>query len=377
MNQTETLEPEPQFTPEPYSEPAPTPKKRRFGLWLILMLLLLLGGSGGFAYKLWHRLEHSEQARNQEIERASGQVEQLRQHVHDLQARLETDVESRLDGLYEQHKALERSLKTLYVEQHRQDGGKNWSMAEILYLLGIAHQRLLLAQDIDSALAALQAADKRLAQSRDPRFIEVREQVGRDIQALRDIEQPDIAGFALKLSEYIRKVDDLPLYQGYQSITKTAAASAEAADEPVREDPAENWQEAAEAIWGQLEQLVTVRYNTSNDAALLAPEQRYFLRENLRLHLENARFFLIRRDTAQFHAALELIQGWLEQYYDQHAASIQTLMQDIEHMRGVALTFPLPNLNLTLEALQAISDQDLEAELKKAPSSLDKASVAQ
>jgi uroporphyrin-3 C-methyltransferase len=52
------------------------------------------------------------------------------------------------------------------------------------------------------------------------------------------------------------------------------------------------------------------------EAALLSPEQSFFLRENLKLRLLNARLALLSRQTDSVRADLASAGAWLGKYFD-------------------------------------------------------------
>ena len=83
--------------------------------------------------------------------------------------------------------------------------------AEIEYFLQTANNRIDLAKDSSTALAALEAADQRLGLLSDPSLRRVRAQVLDEIQALKAVEQPDIELIALTLSSIAKQVPGLPL----------------------------------------------------------------------------------------------------------------------------------------------------------------------
>lgn len=340
--------------------PAPKPKRSRFGFWLVVFLFLLLGAAGGASYLLWQQLELQRAQLQQEISAVMPKLTALNQELETLQGRMQNDFSAQVAELQSQQANLERSLRELYARQRTSASEEDWNVAEVVYLLNIANQRLILAQDVTAAIAALQAADKRLQQNTDPRVLPVREQLARDLKVLREAPQPDITGMTLKISNYSRGVDELPLQQGYQEQSQKAAET-QASEAPAAQISITDWRAWLSKIWSEMKQLVVIRRNNSGEVGLLAPEQRYFLTANLRLYLESARFYLLRRDSAQFHETLTTVSTWLDKYYDDRAPAIQALKQDLAHMQAQDLTVPAANLDATLKALQQLSDERLKA----------------
>lgn len=345
----------PDRTPPPSSSPPAKKKKRsHFGFWFILLLLILLGAGGWFGYQLWLELQALRGGLEQQVKGLEHNGQQLQQQLGDLKAEKQS-LQQDLETLHAQYQGLEKSMRSLYREQRKAGDEQDWSIAEVLYLLSAAHQRLLLAQDVPAALAALQAADKRLQHFTDPRFLNVREQLAKDMNKLRTLESADINGMALRLRQALANIDDFPLLQGQQA--STMSLDEVTASETASSEAQPSWQAMLDAVWKEAQSLVTIRYNNSGDVGLLAPEQRYFLRQNLRLKLETARFALLRQDTKLFHSALEQVQEWLNRYYDVSDAQVKLLLSEVANMQSQELAPPLPDISASLKALQALANE--------------------
>ena len=70
-----------------------------------------------------------------------------------------------------------------------------------------------------------------------------------------------------------------------------AQTSATANDDPA--GSGNRWQRLARSLWQELKSLLVISRTDKNNAALLAPQERYFLYQNLRLQLEAARLAAI------------------------------------------------------------------------------------
>lgn len=345
----------PADTLPPQPSPAPKPKKRsRFGFWFIVLLLALLGAGGWYGQQMWLELQRLRGDLTEQVQQLQQDKQQASQRLEQLEQNREA-LEQRLVQVDEQYRGLEKSLRQLYALQSQAGDEQDWSVAEVLYLLSAAQQRLLLARDVSGALAALQAADRRLRHFPDPRFLAVREQLAADMRKLRALEQADINGMALRLKQALDNLEQLPLLQGQQSSAETVAE----ASTPTR--TAEGWRDMLGLVWEELRQLVIIRYNDSGDVGLLAPKQRYFLQQNLRLKLENARFALLRGDSAQFHSALADALQWLQRYYDQSNQQVTLLLTDLGAMQTQELAPELPDISQSLNALQALSEESAPA----------------
>lgn len=345
----ESLEPEAleDSPPKPSKPSKPAKSGGRWKWILLLVVMALLAGGMYFGQQLVAELTRNRTLLKQSLERADGDVQALREQLLTLQKQLNDTIQPRLEKLQNQQLGMRETLTALHQRQNAARDGA-WNVAEVIYLLQVAQQRLLLSQDTASALAALQAADKRLRQAGDPRFLPIRDLLAKDMNRLRAVEQPDIAGMALRLADYADQAPGLPLLQGAQGSEEVAAAESSTAQPTA-------WTDLPGAVWKELRELIVIRRNQGGEAGLLTPEQRELLTWNLRLKLESARFALLRRDAPQFGKEAEILLRWLDRYYDGNAKPVRMLREDLQAMRAAPLRPELPGLARTVSALRDLA----------------------
>jgi uroporphyrin-3 C-methyltransferase len=210
-------------------------------------------------------------------------------------------------------------LEALYQELSR--SRDEWVLAEIEQVLTIASQQLQLAGNVQVALAALQTADARLARPGRPQFLPLRKVFARDIERLKTAPSLDVPGLVVKLDQLIAAVDSLPLMQDARpqatAVTKRESDGL--------------WERLVAELLGELKQLVRIQNVENADPALLSPPQAFFLRENLKLRLLNARLALLARDETAYRGDVKVAASWLERYFDTRsqaaAATVVTLKQ--------------------------------------------------
>ncbi len=88
---------------------------------------------------------------------------------------------------------------------------------------------------------------------------------------------------------------------------------------------------------------------------LIAPEQAFFLRENLKLRLLNARLALLSRqfDTAQ--SDLRDAQSALERYFDRSARRTANAIDLVRQVSAQARQVVVPRPDATLAAIAAVA----------------------
>ena len=258
--------------------------------------------------------------------------------VRDAQAKI-----GALEAKQLESQSQQLALESLYQELSR--SRDEWVLAEVEQALTIASQQLQLAGNVRAALAALQSADARLARSDRPQFIGLRKVVARDIERLKAAPDLDIAGMTLRIDQVISAVDQMPLLvDGRPSVPDAKQAASEAQDSW--------WRRSWRGIWDEFKGLVRVQRLDAADSSLLAPESRYFLRENLKLRLLHARLALLQRDEPAFRADIKAAQGWLNRYFDTRQKSVAGAAQTLAQLNAAAVNVDLPTIADSLNAVR-------------------------
>jgi len=208
----------------------------------------------------------------------------------------------------------------------------------------LAAQQLLLAGNVQGAVLALQAADNRLAAAESPQYIGLRKAFGRDLDRLKALPRVDLPGMSVRLESVVPAIDQLPLaidIRPPESITP---------HEPAATGPA--WQRLLLDTWSEFKGLVRIQRFDREEPSLMAPGQTFFLRENLKLRLLNARLAMLARDQWTFRNELAAARALLERYFNRDDKSVQTAIGALDQLGGAELTIDLPTLNESLSAIR-------------------------
>jgi len=252
---------------------------------------------------------------------------------------------------------LKRSVSALYEKETQTS--VDWVIAEAEYLVLAAMQRLALERDVDTAIAALRAADERLRSVDHPDLLPIREQLIKDISALEAVNRTDIEGLAIFLAKTIDQVDSLPTKPIAEQVTPFGTVRDE-------EYGIKDWRRLAYAVWSDLVDLVEVKDADLPDGVLFDPELRYFLQQNLKLELGSARLAVLRRDQANLAASVGLIKRQLDAYYDVDDAAVKSILNRLEDSLKLDLDPKIPNVSGSLDALRKLrADQRAAAEAKR------------
>jgi uroporphyrin-3 C-methyltransferase len=250
-------------------------------------------------------------------------------------------------------------------------------LADIDASIRVAMQQSAITGSVEPLATALRQADERLARYPQPRLERVRRAVLQDIDRVKAAAQVDLPTVLLRLDEAVRLADDLPLVAAVdrrpgrseaRALSKLSApaeaASASAAARPASAASGtgaagpswprwigENARLMLAQAWSEVRALVQVSRIDDPDAALLAPEQAFFVRENVKLRLLNARLALLSRQYDIAQADLRDAQSMIDRYFDRGSRRVVAASDQVRQLAGQARQVALPRPDATLAAL--------------------------
>jgi uroporphyrin-III C-methyltransferase len=230
----------------------------------------------------------------------------------------------------------------------------------------VALQQNAITGSAEPLVATLKQSDERLARYNQPRLEGVRRAITRDLDRVKAVSVTDISTLTIKLDDVVRMVDELPLLSVAEPRKGAGGPPAVALPprKPANPAPAvgtlawfrdlgESWDAAWLRIWLEAKSLVRVTRIDHPDAMLLAPEQAFFLRENLKLRLLNARLALLSRQFETAQADLKIALSSLERYFDKTSRRSLLAAELIRQVAAQARQVGVPRPDDTLAALAA------------------------
>lgn len=229
----------------------------------------------------------------------------------------------------------------------------DWLLAEAEYLLRIANQRLLIEKDIRGALAALEAGDEVLNESDDIGVYPVRQQLAREILALKGIADVDRTGLYLTLEAAIDSVhqltDDALAHERAPGFVTRAdeALGDEAGGEPGM--LSQGWSR----LKSTLAEVVVVRRLDEPVKPLLSPDQSAYARLNLQLMLEEAEMAVLRGHQALYQRSLTKAAEAIHEWYDGTNSQVAALTTTLDELKTRNIDPALPDISRSLSLLKA------------------------
>ena len=295
---------------------------------------------------LWQKLNRmqeqlarqSQDAGQQSLE-AKAWARQAQDTVKDNAARLSL-MEGRLGEVALQRGQLEELIQSL--SRSRDEN----LIVDIDSALRMAQQQAQLTGSTEPLLATLKSAQQRLQRLGQPRLAPVLRAIEKDMERLRSLQTPDIPGLLIRLDEGVAQIDALVL------ANQAPAPSAPASEAgPARSAWPAWWSQGLQQLMDPLRDLVRISRVNAPEALLLSPEQSFFLRENLKLKLLNARLGLLSRQYESVRADLAQTATAVRRYADPQSRKTQQLLQLLDQAQQQLQKGEPPRLEASLAAL--------------------------
>lgn len=349
--------------------PAAPRSTSRGALAVAIVVALLSVGAIGVAWDTHRRLRSLEQElvrRQQDSQGQATEARVLAKQSEDASREAAAKVallEARVSEV-----SLQRSQVEELVQALSRSRDEN-VVADIESAVRVSLQQSAITGSAEPLVATLQQVDERLARLNQPRLERVRRAVARDLDRVKAVGVADIAALGIRLDEVVRLVDELPLLASAEprrigadaparrasAAAVAASSSASAAEAGWRERAADFWQRSTATAWNEVRSLVRVTRIDHPDAVLAAPEQAFFVRENLKLRLLNARLALLSRRFDSAQADLRDAQSTLERYFDRGNKRVQSAGELLRQVATQARQTGVPRPDDTLAALAAVA----------------------
>lgn len=320
---------------------------------LAIVALLLALAAAGLAALQWYDARRRIAATQEELASRLRDISAVANEArHTASAAQETAREAQtkakaLEAQLAQSQSEQAALRSMYQDLSRTRD--EWELTEIEQVLHIAQQQLELLGNVHAALLALQLADARLARGDRLQFLPIRRALAHDIELLKSYPALDVPGMAVELDGLAQRVDALPLAFDERMPRPAASTAPQGARGYLARFGAE--------LWGELRQLLIVRRTAHPAPPLLPPPQAYFLRQNLKLELLNARLSLLLHDQQGYRQALRNAHNWIERYFDVHAKPTAAVLAQIKQLAAVSLDVKLPSIADSLDAVRRYKAQ--------------------
>ncbi|MGH8548412.1 MAG: uroporphyrinogen-III C-methyltransferase [Methylococcales bacterium] len=349
---------------------------------LILLIVLLVGGAGFFFLQ---QLRSEQEGLGGALDKGDRRLASLGDQLTALQSlmsTLQSQMATMQNSFATRESKLERELASFQEHQGNRltavkaelsDSIANiqdllnrtrgdWMIADAEYLLSVANQRLNLVGDVKTSLVALQAADERLRDSGNPGVFKVREQVAREINALKNLRPVDIVAVFSKIRILADQIAELPIFLPHSGVVQQEVDKAKP---EAKTGEISSVNDFLDSAIEDLKGLVVVRRSDREIDVILQPEEVRVIRQELRLKLEMARLAFLERDSTLFLQNIEEIQNWLAAHFRSDAPETKKFEAELGALKTVGLDIDYPDISGSLKLLENLAALRLETDKYK------------
>ena len=359
---------------------------KKTGTALSLLAILIALGVGGAGYyfgqqqvaeiqqKLTALESQSGVAVSAPVSDNSGQVTQLEQGLKTAQDKVE-QLEQLVAGKTSEIATLQAQVKQVSQLAGAQQPS-DWLFSEADFLLNNALRKLVLDNDVDTAVSLLKLADETLVKVNNSQANAIRTAINQDLKQLLSLSSVDQNAVMQKLSQLANTVDELQALNVNfdEAPEKSGKLSDDIAD----------WQQNVEkSATSFLNHFIRISpKQTADKKELLAPNQDIYLRENIRLRLQLAIMAVPRQQDELYKQSLDAVASWVRSYFDTNAEVTQNFLKSVDELADSSIYVDAPGQLQSLTLLDKylnrapLDVQKVEIEADKAIETMPKAESA-
>jgi len=339
----------------------PNTKKSGSGLsiFAILISLIALGGTG-FSWYLTHiKNINSNTDLAIGVTEIGGEVTRISDSVARLKAeqaktvsqaeltnqllKASSSTDKQVSAIKQKQTQLSESLTK--VNENLQKGANQYVIDEVSQLLKLGNNSAIFSNDAKSAIQAFTMADIQLKELANPRFSEVRRKINEEILQLKSVKQVDTESIIATLNAISNSISKLPL-ENEPPVTDIPAIEKDSENMTVRSE--------LNRMWHDILHSVTIQKIDQPPKPLLAPQERYFLNQNIELQLVKAEIALLQNKQTVFNDSISEATTWLNDYFDLKNEEVQDTLGELATLKKVTLDNKLPSVAGSYDLLQSI-----------------------
>lgn len=251
--------------------------------------------------------------------------------------RQQTQLTQTLNNLEKVQKFNTKRLESMSTYQ-----ANRWLASEALYLLKIADRKISLDRDTLTATYLIKDAQQLLKRSQAPEFALIVDSMQQDLKYVKTIQQQAALKVDETINDMLVSLNKVPMLVIPETKPKPL---------PVK-TPREtklNWYQHLTVTWHEiLADIVTIRHHEGNAPEFISPKQAWYVKENIRLRLQNAELAFYRQEFNSFQQAITLALKWLQTYSDVNHPKVAVMIKTLNKLKQVN---PVQTPQLTLHSI--------------------------
>jgi uroporphyrin-3 C-methyltransferase len=313
--------------------------------WFWGIALVAVGGLVGSTL-VWQKLANIQEQLARQSADSGAQASEARATARQAQ---ELAMETAAKLAVTEARLSEVSLQRTQLEELMQSLSRSRDenmVVDIESAIRLAQQQAQLTGSVEPLLAALKSADQRIARAAQPRLTPLQRAIAKDVARIKGTALADTPALLVKLDELVLLAEEIPVANAVGAQRPTVQLQRKP-DETV----SSWWMRVGLVVRDELRSLVRVSRIEEPDAALQTPEQSFFLRENLKLKLLNAKLGLLSRQIDSARSDLASASSAMGRFFDASSRKTQTAQALLQQMQTQMKALEVPRVDETLAAL--------------------------
>lgn len=318
--------------------------------WLRGVALVAVAGVFG-SVLLWHKLGSIQEQLARQTAESGTQAGEARATAKQAQElAIETAAKLAVLDARLSEVALQRSQLEALMQSVSRSRDENL-VVDMESSLRLAQQQAQLTGSVEPLLSALKSAEQRVARAAQPRLTPVQRAIAKDVDRVKGTALSDTPAMLILLDELVSLADELPVGNAVQ-----APRAAPRLQRQTKESLSGWYGRLLDSVREEVSSLVRLRKIENPDVALLSPEQAFFVRENFKLKVLNARLGLLSRQTDAARADLVAAANTLTRYFDAGSRKTQAAQAALQQLQSQMGTLDVPRVDETLAALATAAE---------------------
>ncbi|MBU2883139.1 uroporphyrinogen-III C-methyltransferase [Psychrosphaera sp. B3R10] len=338
-HKTAQTEPTPKQTAKPHNTSKESNSRLSKTAVFALLLSFVAIGAIGFVWwqgQMWLKTQSQVETLNQQaVNNNVAEIKNLKSQISQLSGQLN----SQLKVQQSQDKSIANNVKTLTnrVKELGQSQPNEWLASEALYLVNLAERKIIIDQDVDTALMLLANANNRLAAMNDPSVFPLRQSISEDVAKLHGAKQPDRDSLYLSLSGILDQVNTLKFSHIY-----IPTATAIEPDSAVS-DEIQDWQANLKTSFNRfMTNFVTIKHRELAIEPQIPAQQQWFIRANITRQLLIAQQNILLQNNALYNDGIVRSLSWMQQYFDLNDPQVVATINTLSELQNRNIELNLP-----------------------------------
>lgn len=327
----------------------PTPCKNKY-LIPALAFIVALGALGVAAFTLIQNKQLQNQLSDAQ-NNFSTQLQQLEQKQDQVQEQIHTktnNAEETQTQLQAKFENLSKQLQSAMNQKFYQN--QDWLLLKARYYLELAQINAHWSNGIDATIALLEQADQLLKQLNDPKILNIRQAIAKDIAQTQALPSVDITGLLSQLDAAQNSINDLSIPLPVNGNTPSTPNAT------IPENNTTTWKNRLQNSMNVLEKLVVIRRHDQEIEPLMSPLYEAILKEKLHLNLQEAQWAVLNNEPFVYQLVLKQAINSLKMNFNENMANTAALIKKLTELQQKNITQKRPAMDSALPMLNELID---------------------